>query len=66
VSATGTEAPPALAAVLSSTDLRFRAAAIVSVAWAVTRAGNVFTTHTPVEAGFDRFAPKLVSAHLGA
>jgi glycogen phosphorylase len=26
----------------------------------VTRAGNLFTTHTPVEAGFDRFAPELV------
>ena len=28
------------------------------VALAATRAGNVFTTHTPVEAGFDRFAPR--------
>ncbi len=27
--------------------------------WA-TRAGNVFTTHTPVAAGFDRFDPDLV------
>lgn len=27
--------------------------------WA-TRAGNVFTTHTPVDAGFDRFSPGLV------
>ncbi|QSR86195.1 alpha-glucan family phosphorylase [Candidatus Methylacidiphilum infernorum] len=26
--------------------------------WA-TRSGNLFTTHTPVEAGFDRFAPSL-------
>ena len=26
----------------------------------VTRAGNLFTTHTPVEAGFDRFAPEMV------
>ena len=25
----------------------------------ITRAGNLFTTHTPVEAGFDRFAPGL-------
>jgi glycogen phosphorylase len=30
------------------------------VALAVTRAGNLFTTHTPVEAGFDRFAPELI------
>ena len=27
------------------------------LALTVTRAGNLFTTHTPVEAGFDRFAP---------
>ena len=26
-----------------------------------TRAGNVFTTHTPVEAAFDRFEPSLVT-----
>ena len=31
----------------------------------VTRAGNLFTTHTPVSAGFDRFAPSLVEAYLG-
>jgi len=30
------------------------------VALAVTRAGNVFTTHTPVPAGFDRFSPALI------
>jgi starch phosphorylase len=36
------------------------------VALAATRAGNLFTTHTPVESGFDRFAPDLVEAHLGA
>jgi starch phosphorylase len=34
------------------------------VALAVTRAGNLFTTHTPVEAGFDRFAPDLISWYL--
>jgi glycogen phosphorylase len=33
-------------------------------ALAITRAGNLFTTHTPVEAGFDRFAPDLMEAHL--
>jgi starch phosphorylase len=36
------------------------------VALAATRVGNVFTTHTPVEAGFDRFAPGLVEAYLGS
>ena len=34
------------------------------VALAVTRAGNLFTTHTPVEAGFDRFAPGLMEWYL--
>jgi glycogen phosphorylase len=34
------------------------------VALSVTRAGNLFTTHTPVEAGFDRFAPGLVAPWL--
>ena len=31
--------------------------------WA-TRPGNVFTTHTPVEAGFDRFQPALLRKYL--
>ncbi|MGR9052475.1 MAG: alpha-glucan family phosphorylase [Gammaproteobacteria bacterium] len=31
----------------------------------VTRAGNLFTTHTPVEAGFDRFSPELIHNQLG-
>jgi glycogen phosphorylase len=35
------------------------------VALAATRAGNLFTTHTAVAAGFDRFAPDLVATHLG-
>ncbi|OIR18392.1 maltodextrin phosphorylase [mine drainage metagenome] len=35
------------------------------VALAVTRAGNLFTTHTAVEAGFDRFAPALIEQYLG-
>ena len=34
-------------------------------ALAATRAGNLFTTHTAVPAGFDRFAPDLVSRFLG-
>jgi glycogen phosphorylase len=32
---------------------------------AVTRAGNLFTTHTAVSAGFDRFAPELIERYLG-
>ncbi|HLY96608.1 MAG TPA: alpha-glucan family phosphorylase, partial [Sideroxyarcus sp.] len=34
-------------------------------ALAVTRAGNLFTTHTPVAAGFDRFDPHLIEQNLG-
>ncbi len=35
------------------------------VALAVTRAGNLFTTHTAVAAGFDRFGPALMEQYLG-
>lgn len=34
------------------------------VALAVTRAGNIFTTHTAVAAGFDRFSPSLIRQYL--
>jgi glycogen phosphorylase len=34
------------------------------VALAATRAGNLFTTHTAVTAGFDRFAPALIEQYL--
>jgi starch phosphorylase len=35
------------------------------VALACTRAGNLFTTHTAVDAGFDRFEPALMEQYLG-
>ncbi|MFZ0826020.1 MAG: alpha-glucan family phosphorylase [Verrucomicrobiia bacterium] len=35
------------------------------VALAATRAGNLFTTHTAVAAGFDRFTPGLIEQYLG-
>jgi starch phosphorylase len=35
------------------------------VSLSVTRAGNLFTTHTAVAAGFDRFAPALIEQYLG-
>lgn len=35
------------------------------VAFAATRAANVFTTHTAVGAGFDRFEPHLIEQYLG-
>ncbi len=34
------------------------------LALTITRAGNLFTTHTPVEAGFDRFSPELMERHF--
>jgi starch phosphorylase len=35
------------------------------VALAATRAGNLFTTHTAVAAGFDLFPPALIEQYLG-
>jgi len=34
------------------------------LALTITRAGNLFTTHTPVEAGFDLFAPELMGKYF--
>lgn len=36
-----------------------------ATALAITRAGNLFTTHTAVSAGFDRFSPQLIEQYLG-
>ena len=36
------------------------------VALSVTRAGNLFTTHTAVASGFDRFNPSLIDQYLGS
>lgn len=35
-----------------------------STALCATRAGNIFTTHTAVPAGFDRFSPTLIQQYL--
>jgi starch phosphorylase len=35
------------------------------VALRTTRAGNIFTTHTAVPAGFDHYAPELIDKYLG-
>ena len=34
------------------------------LALTITRAGSLFTTHTPVEAGFDLFAPELMEKYF--
>ena len=44
---------------MQTTGLSFEAAL------AATRAGNLFTTHTAVPAGFDRFSPALIEQYLG-
>jgi len=36
------------------------------VALQVTRAGNLFTTHTAVDAGFDRYSPDIIATYVGA
>jgi glycogen phosphorylase len=46
-------------AFMESTGVPFNAALTA------TRAGNIFTTHTAVPAGFDRFPPPLVEQYLG-
>jgi starch phosphorylase len=33
-------------------------------ALSITRAGNLFTTHTAVDAGFDRFSPQLIRQYM--
>jgi len=38
---------------------------LFETALAATRAGNLFTTHTAVAAGFDRFPPALIEQYLG-
>jgi glycogen phosphorylase len=35
-------------------------------AWYAARAGTVFTTHTPVAAGFDRYPQKIIGTYLRA
>jgi starch phosphorylase len=34
------------------------------LALTITRAGNIFTTHTAVDAGFDRFSPDLIEKYF--
>jgi starch phosphorylase len=59
------EGHAALAALERARDFMQEHGRSFAIALAATRAGNVFTTHTPVEAGFDRFSPELVARYLG-
>ncbi len=60
------EGHAAFAVLERARDFMQETGASFDTALAVTRAGNLFTTHTAVPAGFDRFAPDLVEQYLGA
>ena len=47
-------------------DLMQRTGVNFETALTITRAGNLFTTHTAVAAGFDHFDPALVGKYLGS
>jgi starch phosphorylase len=59
------EGHAALAVLERARDFMPEAQQPFEVALAVTRAGNLFTTHTAVAAGFDRFPPALIEQYLG-
>ncbi len=59
------EGHAAFAVLERARDFMQRTGQPFEVALAVTRAGNLFTTHTAVAAGFDRFAPALIEQYLG-
>jgi starch phosphorylase len=58
------EGHAAFAVLERARSFREESAQPFEVAMAVTRAGNVFTTHTAVPAGFDRFDPSLIDRYL--
>ena len=59
------EGHPALAVLERARSFMEANAQPFEVALAATRAGNLFTTHTAVAAGFDRFTPALMEQFLG-
>jgi starch phosphorylase len=54
------EGHPALAALERVRSIMKSKKQTFETALSTARAGNIFTTHTPVAAGFDRFSPTLV------
>jgi len=60
------EGHAALAVLERARDFMKDNAVPFEVALTATRAGNLFTTHTPVEAGFDRFPPSLMATYLSS
>jgi len=59
------EGHAALAILERAYDFMIETGQPFDVALAVTRAGNLFTTHTAVAAGFDLFSPILIEQYLG-
>ena len=49
----------------TSSSSRYWQQDIINEALEIVKAGNVFTTHTPVEAGIDHFSPDLMERYLG-
>ncbi len=60
------EGHAAFAVLERARDLMQESAIPFATALTITRAGNLFTTHTAVAAGFDRFAPALIAQYLGS
>ncbi|HTV98390.1 MAG TPA: alpha-glucan family phosphorylase [Steroidobacteraceae bacterium] len=60
------EGHAALAVLERARSFMAKAGIPFDAALSATRAGNLFTTHTAVAAGFDRFAPRLIERYLGA
>jgi len=60
------EGHAALAVLERARDFMEATGQTFNVALAATRPGNLFTTHTAVAAGFDRFPPDLIGHYLGA
>jgi starch phosphorylase len=58
------EGHAAFAVLERARDFMQRTEESFAVALCATRAGNVFTTHTPVAAGFDSFSPDLVGRYF--
>ena len=60
------EGHAAFAVLERARGLMERCALSFEAALSITRAGNLFTTHTAVSAGFDRFDPALIAQYLQA
>ena len=58
------EGHAAFAVLERSRDFMVKTGKNFEAALTATRAGNLFTTHTPVAAGFDRFPPSLIEQYL--